>query len=74
MIFSIIGFACLAHLAADFFEQFNTLWRKPFKCNMCMGFWLSLPTFILLYGGWAPLVAAITGVTSEVIYRLINRL
>ena len=74
MILHILGFAALANLGADFFSQFDRLPNKPFKCNMCLGFWLSIVPFIGLYGGEAPLVSAITGVLSETLYRLINRI
>jgi hypothetical protein len=73
MIFSIIGFAALAHLMVEFFQhlEINT---KPWSCNLCFGFWLSLLPMVIMYGGDGFLAAAMTGVTSEVIYRLIQRL
>ena len=73
MILHILGFACLAHLFADVAQYFE--WQmKPFQCNMCMGFWLSIIPFIPIYGLEAPLISAITGITSEIIYRIINRI
>ena len=74
MILNIIGFAALAHLGTDFLSQFEWLPNKPFKCNMCSGFWYSIGPFIALYGWQGILLSAITGVTSEIIYRIINRL
>lgn len=74
MILEILGFAALAHLGADFLEQFDWLPSKPFKCNMCSGFWYSVGPFLALYGWKGILVAAITGIVSEAIYKILNRL
>ena len=73
MIFNILGLACLAHLAADMFQylEINT---KPFNCNLCLGFWISLFPMVIMYGNTGFLGAAVTGVVSEGIYRLLNRL
>lgn len=74
MILQILGFASLAHLGADFLSQFDRLPNKPFKCNMCSGFWYSIGPFIALYGWEGILLSSITGILSEAIYRIINRL
>jgi hypothetical protein len=77
MIFSIIGFASLAHLLVDLIETIDTNnWapRKPFKCDLCMGFWLSVWPLVDMYGFKGILAAAITGVTSDVLYRLKERI
>ena len=74
MILHILGFAALAHLGADFLSQFDRLPNNPFKCNMCLGFWLSIGPFAALYGWQGGLLSAITGVMSETLYRLINRI
>ena len=74
MILFILGMACLGHLAADFFSQFDTLPNKPLKCNMCLSKWMALGPAIWLYGWEGLLVSAITGITSETIYRIINRI
>lgn len=73
MIFNIIGLACLAHLVVDFF-QYLELNYKPFNCNLCTGFWLSLFPLVIQFGNIGILGAAITGVVSEIIYRVINRI
>jgi len=73
MIFNILGLAALAHLMVDIF-QYLEINFKPFNCNLCMGFWLSLFPLVIQYGNDGFLAAAMTGVTSEVIYRLIQRL
>ncbi len=74
MILTILGFACLGHLGADFFSQWDRLPNKPLKCNMCLSFWLALIPLICVHGWQGPLIAAITGVTSETLYRIINRI
>ena len=74
MILNILGFACLAHLGADFLSQWDWLPNKPFKCNMCSGFWYSIGPFIALYGWQGILLSAITGITSELIYKITTRL
>ena len=74
IILIILGFASLAHLAADFLNQFDELPMKPFKCNLCLGFWLALFPCMYLYSIEGILLAAISGVVSEIIYRTINRI
>jgi len=74
MILEILGFAALGHLGADFLERFEWLPSKPFKCNMCFSTWISIGPFLALYGLKGILVAAITGITSEAIYKILNRL
>jgi len=69
LLIHIIGFACLGHLMADFLQQFETLWDKPFKCNMCLTYWTSLIPFIFIYGWSGILIAAISSIISEIIYR-----
>jgi hypothetical protein len=73
MILQIIGFACLAHLIADMSQYFE-LPQKPFQCNLCVGYWISFIPFIIQWGWVGFLLAAITGVTSDALYRIINRL
>jgi len=67
---NILGVACLGHLAADFLSKFSWLPNKPFKCNMCLTFWLSIIPFIFLYDVWGVLVASIAAVTSELLYKI----
>ena len=74
MIFEILGLACLAHLAVEFFTTHMEMNYKPFNCNLCMGFWLALFPMVIQYHNEGFLAAAITGVLSEVIYRGIQRI
>ena len=74
MILLIIGFAAMAHLIAEFLYPYHQIPDKPWKCNLCSGFWYSIIPFTILYGWHGVLLAAITGVTSESIYKILNRL
>ena len=69
ILITIIGFACLGHMSADFFTQFEKLPNKPFKCNMCSTFWISIGFLIFNYGWEGILIAAIAAITSELIYK-----
>ena len=73
IITQIVGFACLAFLMADM-AQYLELPQKPFQCNLCVGFWISLFPLLIQFGTIGILYAAMTGITSEALYRLINRL
>ena len=74
MILEILGFAALGHLGADFLSRYDWLPDKPWKCNMCFSTWISIGPFIALYGWNGILIAAITGIVSEAIYKILNRL
>lgn len=69
IVLQIIGFASLGHLAADFLNGFEKLADKPFKCNMCMSYWLSFIPFIFIYGAVGLLYAATASIVSELIFR-----
>ena len=69
MILNILGAAALGHLVADFLAQFEWLPQKPFKCNMCMSFWLSIVPFVYIYGYDGLMMAACASITSELIYK-----
>jgi hypothetical protein len=73
MILEILGLAALAHVLADAFQNMG-ITSKPWACNLCLGTWISLFPFVIHYGMEGFLLAPITGVVSEIIYRLINRL
>ena len=75
ILLQILGFACLAHLAADLISYVSPeLPQKPFQCNMCIGFWLSFVPLTVQFGLMGTLYAAMAAITSELIYRVINRL
>ena len=77
MIFNLIALACLTHLIVDFIVTIDTkelLQMKPFKCDMCMGFWLTVVPLILVSGLIGVAYAAAVGVLADLIYRLKQRL
>lgn len=69
LLIHLIGFASLGHLMADFFQQFEQLWEKPFKCNLCLTYWTSLIPLIFIYGWNGILLAAISAIISEIIFK-----
>jgi len=69
MILNILGAAALGHLGAEFLSQFERLPQKPFKCNMCLTFWLSILPFVYIYGYDGLLASALASIVSELIYK-----
>jgi len=75
IITQLIGWASIAHLVTDFIYYLDIkIPQKPFQCNLCMGWWISLFPLVYQYSADGFLYAAITGVLSELIWRIINRL
>ena len=77
MIFELIGWACLAHIAVDFLsylDEDDMIYEKPFKCDLCMGYWLSVLPLVVGYGSYGFLYAGIVGVLADLIFRLKQRL
>ena len=69
-IIQILGFAALSNLAVDFISHFfPNLPDKPFRCDMCFAFWISLLPFVLQFGWMGILYAALSGQVANVIYR-----
>lgn len=66
----IIGFAALGHLVVDFLStQFSRLPQKPFHCDMCMTFWISIVPHIALYGFRGILFSALSAIIANQIYK-----
>jgi len=69
----ILGLASFANLIADFFtsnDTKNQLPTKPFKCEKCLGFWISIIPFMWTYGFWMGFMyAAITSFMASYIYK-----
>lgn len=76
MILELIGYAALGTLAADFFATLDLpeIPNKPFKCDMCMGFWISIIPLTICYGLIGVLYAATSGVLADVLFRIKQRL
>lgn len=71
LIINILGAAALGFLGAEFLTRFEWLPDKPFKCNMCLTFWLTVVPFAYLYGYQGFLMAALAALISEIMYRWI---
>ena len=73
---TILGLACFAHLLVDFLQELDIQFfqQKPFNCELCMGFWLSIGILCGMHGWIGIPMAAITGVLADVIYRWKGRL
>lgn len=71
LILSILGAAGLGHLGADLLSRYDWLWDKPFKCNMCLTFWLSLGPFIFLYSWPGIFYAGLASIISELYFKYI---
>lgn len=69
LVISILGAAALGHLGADFLQRFSWLPNKPFKCNMCLTFWLNVIPFIFLYSGYGIWYAACASIVSELYFK-----
>jgi len=67
----ILGFACFGHLLTDFISSFELpeLPEKPFKCDMCLTWWISIMPFMLLHGVYGILYASISAVLANYIYK-----
>jgi hypothetical protein len=67
----IIGFACLAHLVVDFITSLDLpeLPDKPFRCDMCMAYWISIIPMMVAYGFEGILYSAISAVLANYIYK-----
>ena len=73
IIIQIIGFACLGHLVTDFITHFDLpeLPEKPFKCDMCMAYWISIIPLMVQFGFIGILYAAMSAVVANLIYKYI---
>jgi len=73
---NILGFASLATILVDLLDTLDTeqkLPQKPFKCALCMGTWLSVLPLIGMYDLQGILMAGMSGVSAELIDRLLNK-
>ena len=67
----IIGFACLAHLITDFISHFDLpeLPDKPFRCDMCMAYWISVIPLMVQFGWSGILMAAMSSIVAKLIFK-----
>jgi hypothetical protein len=71
LILQIIGFACLGHLVTDFISSFDLkeLPDKPFRCEMCLTYWLSIIPLMVQFGFKGILYAAISSILANIIFN-----
>jgi hypothetical protein len=71
-ILQIIGFGALAHLIVNFMvslDKEEELPDKPFKCEKCMAYWISVVPLCIQFGFVGILYAAISSVVASYIYK-----
>jgi hypothetical protein len=74
IILQIIGFACLGYLASDLMvtlDKEDHLPNKPFKCDMCLSYWISIIPFMVQFGLIGIIYAAMSAVTANILYKYI---
>lgn len=73
-ILQIIGFACLGYLTVDLvatLDKEDDLPNKPFKCEMCLTYWISVIPMCIQFGLIGIVYAAISAVTANILYKYI---
>lgn len=76
VLLDILGLACIALLIVDLIDTIDTRdWvpQKPFKCSLCMGFWVSSIPLMVMYGFRGLIYAGIASLTTELIDRHLNK-
>lgn len=77
MIFDLIAYACLATLIVDFISTIDIndyIPKKPFKCDMCFGYWYSVLPLVIEYDLKGFIYAGVVGVLANLIYKIQNRI
>ena len=76
IVIEILGLACLGHMIVDFLQNLDIdfLNRKPFSCDMCLTFWISVGWLLAEYGLIGVPMAAISAILADLIFRLKERL
>jgi len=71
----LLAFGSLAHLIVEFLQgtELNVFKHKPFSCNLCMGYWVSIIPFTYWYGFFGIALAATAGIVSDLIYKTLSR-
>ena len=71
LIMQLIGFAALAHLVVDFIVTLDKDWipTKPFKCDKCFAFWISIGPMVIQYGITGILYSAIIAILAQLIFK-----
>lgn len=76
ILIEVLGFACLGHMIVDFLQtlDIDLLNRKPFSCDMCLTFWISIGWFLAEWGSFGLPMAAISAILADLIFRLKERI
>lgn len=76
IVIEILGLACFGHMVVDFLQSFDwdPINRKPFSCDMCMTFYISVGYLLAEYGLIGVPMAAISAILADLIFRLKERL
>ena len=71
LLLQIIGFACIGHLVTDFISSFDLpeLPDKPFRCDLCMTYYIAIIPLCAQFGPKAILYAAISSVIANTIFK-----
>jgi len=71
IIAQIIGFASLAHLIVDFIVTLDKPWipNKPFKCDKCFAFWLSIGPMVIQFGPMGVMYSSIIAILASIIFK-----
>ena len=71
ILIQIIGFACLGHLVTDFISSFDLkeLPDKPFRCDMCMTYYIAIIPLMAQFGFKGILFAAISSIIANFIFK-----
>jgi hypothetical protein len=71
IILQIIGFGSLGFLATEFISHFNLpeLPDKPFRCELCLTYWLSIIPLMVQFGFKGILYAAISSIVANIIFK-----
>ena len=76
LIVKILGLASLAILwldIVDTIDEDEKLPQKPFKCALCMGYWISVVPMIVTYGTRGIYIAAIVSIVTELTDRFLHK-
>jgi len=67
----LIGFASLAHLIVDFIVSLDKDWipAKPFKCDKCFAFWISIGPMLIQFGIIGVLYSACIAILAQIIFK-----
>ena len=71
LLLQIVGFACLGHLVTDLISNFELpeLPDKPFRCDMCVTYWISIIPLMVQFEFKGILYAATSSIIANIIFK-----